>query len=79
MGRTKFDNLRSYLEGETRNNFYLSFLEIERIIGQPLCPSAYMHYAYWYPSPTHTLAVLIYQCGFSIETDLSNHRIKLSR
>ena len=79
MPKEKFADLKDYLLRETRNNFYLSFAEIEEIIGQTLCPSAYKYLPYWSPTETHTLAVMIYDCGFSIEADLQHLRIKLNR
>lgn len=79
MPKEKFTDLKDYLLRETRNNFYLSFAEIEEIIGQPLCQSAYKYLPYWSPTETHTLTVMIYDCGFTIEADLKNKRIKLSR
>lgn len=79
MPKEKFSDLKECLQRETRNNFYLSFAEIEEIIGQPLCPSAYKYLPYWHPTVTHTLAVMIYDCDYSIEADLIQKRIKLSR
>lgn len=79
MPKVKFIDLKEYLQRETRNNFYLTFAEIEEIIGQPLCPSAYKYLPYWHPTETHTLAVMIYEVGFSIEADLQHQRIRLYR
>ena len=79
MPKEKFIDLKEYLQRETRNNFYLTFAEIEEIIGQPLCPSAYKYLPYWHPTETHTLAVMIYEVGFSIEADLQHQRIRLYR
>ena len=79
MPKEKFTDLKDYLLRETRNIFYLSFAEIEEIIGQPLCPSAYKYLPYWYPTKTHTLAVMIEECGFKTEPDILNKRIKIFR
>lgn len=77
MAKEKFIDLKDYLKREKRTNFNLSFDEIEEIIGQPLCPSAYKYIQYWKPTVTHTLAVMIYELGFKIEADLPNKKIKL--
>ncbi len=77
MTNGKFNNLKDYLRRETRTSLYLSFEEIEDIIGQPLCPSAHKYIQYWNPTKTHTLAVMIYDLGFKIDPDLFSKRIKL--
>ena len=77
MGKGKFINIKEYLKSERRSSFYISFEEIEEIIGQKLCPSAYKYPQYWNPTPTHTFAVMIYECGYAIEADLNFKRIRL--
>lgn len=77
MSKNKFLDFKDYLDRESRTSFYISLAEIEKIINQPLCKSAYKYVAYWSPTITHTFAVMIYESGFNIEPDLSNKRIKL--
>lgn len=77
MPKNKFLEFKNYLKRENRTSFYISLLEIEEIIDQPLCKSAYKYSAYWSPTVTHTFAVMIEECGFKIESDLKNKRIRL--
>ena len=76
--KEKFSDFKNFLLRE-KNSFYLSLEEIELIIGQHLCKSAYAYKQYWYPTKTHTFAVLIYECGFEIEADIKHPRIKLTK
>ena len=75
----KFVNFVSYLKREKRDEFYITHKEIEEIIGQPLCKSAYKYREYWDISGTHRFANLIYDCGYKVSPDLDHQRIKLYR
>ena len=75
----KFVDFLDYLKREQRDDFYIDLAEIERIIGQPLSNSAYIHSAYWYADGIHAFAMQIYECGFKVSPDLRNKRIRLMR
>jgi hypothetical protein len=53
--RSKFKDLDRYFGSVKTNEITLTLGEIERIIGQKLCDSAYKYPAYWYDSKTHML------------------------
>ena len=75
----KFADFIYYLKREKRDDFYMDFSEIEEMIGQPLCKSAYTHSAYWYDDGIHRFAMLISDAGFKVTPDLKNKRIRLRR
>ncbi len=75
----KFYSFIAYLKAERRDDFYISFSVIEEMIGQPLCPSAYKHSAYWSDDGVHRFAKLIGEAGFKAKPDLKNKRIRLVR
>ena len=75
----KFVDFLDYLKREQRDDFYIDLSEIERIIGQQLSNSAYVHSAYWYADGVHRFAMQIYECGFKVSPDLKNKRIRLVR
>ena len=75
----KFVDFIDYLKREQRDEFYIDLAEIERIIGQPLASSAYIHSAYWSHDKVHRFAGLIYDAGFKVSPDLRNKRIRLIR
>lgn len=77
MPKNKFLNFKDCLTRESGESFYISLSDIEKIIDQPLCKSAYKYNAYWSPTVTHTFAVMIKECGYKVEPDLSNKRIRL--
>lgn len=77
---SKFINLEKFLSSQDKQYLDLSFSEIENIIGENLCPSAYKYKPYWHTSKTHTLPNLILDCGYKIiETNLIDKIIKLQR
>ena len=76
MGTEKFIAFKDYLQKKKRSSFYITFDQIEEIIGQRLCPSAYKYPQYWNPTKTHTFAVMINECGYAIEADLKNKRLR---
>jgi hypothetical protein len=77
---SKFDPLGTYLSKQTASVLVLSFSEIEKIIGEKLCPSAYRYTAYWHPCKTHSLPNLIESYGYHVEkADIVNQKITLRR
>ena len=81
MGQiSKFISLEHFLKKQDKQYLLLSFEEMERIIGEKLCPSAYKYTAYWHPSKTHVLPNLIIECGYKIvEINLPSQLIKLQK
>lgn len=75
----KFVNFIDYLKRETRDDFYIDLVEIERIIHQPLSKSAYSYPAYWSNDGIHRFAGIIGDAGFRVSPDLKNKRIRLIR
>lgn len=65
---SKFRPLEIFLESQHKPKIQLTFEEIERIIGMPLCESAYKYTAYWHPSKTHVLPNMIIDAGYIIES-----------
>ena len=63
----KFDYLTHYLKYEAEDTVTLKFSEIEKIIGEELCPSAYKYSAYWRLSPRHMLPKAIDAAGYKVE------------
>lgn len=62
----KFSRLKQYLENCGKSELTLNFSDIENIIGNTLCKSAYNYSAYWTPSPTHTLPNTILAAGYKV-------------
>lgn len=76
----KFAYLIDYLKRETRDDFYLDLMQIEKIARVELRKSAYEYPAYWSASKRlHRLATQIWDCGFKVSPDLKNKRIRLIR
>ena len=76
----KFADLIEYLKRETRDDFYLGLMQIEKIARVELKKSAYEYPAYWSASKRlHRLATQILDCGFKVRPDLKNKRIRLIR
>ena len=63
----KFDYLTHYLKYEAGDDAILTFSDIERIIGEPLCPSAYKYAAYWRLTDRHMLPRAIDAAGYRVE------------
>ena len=75
---SKFRPLEFFLESQHKQIIRLTFEEIEKIIGMPLCESAYKYTAYWHPSKTHVLPNMIIGTGYIIESvDLQKKIITL--
>lgn len=75
----KFVYLIDFLKRETRDDFYIDLKQIEEISGVELPKSAYEYSAYWSTSGTHYLANQIWDCGFKVNPDLSNRRVRFIR
>ena len=76
----KFYPLIKHLSNRTENVLTLTFSDIEQIISEPLCYSAYTYRAYWVPSRTHVLPNAILEAGYEIdEVDLAGRRIVLKK
>ncbi len=76
MHNSKFLPLVHYLKFHNNSDVCLSFSEIEGILEFPLCASAYKYRPYWYPSPTHSLPLLLESNGFKItDVDLMQKKI----
>ncbi len=76
----KFDPLRKHLEQNGSDRITLSFSDIERIIGEELCPSARKHHAYWRLSKTHMLPQAVDDAGYSVESvQLTNETVSFSK
>lgn len=78
MIQSKFTELRTFLENSGKVRITLTFSEIENILGETLCASAYKYKVYWYPSPTHTCALMIQEANYQVEyVDLNAKKIQV--
>lgn len=76
----KFDSLKNYCSQLAQHTIILSFDEIERILGEKLCDSAYLYPAYWSKNRTDTCVSAIIDGGYEIEKiDLQKKTILLTR
>ena len=76
----KFEALKDFLIAQQSETIRLNFAEIESMIADSLCKSAYQYSAYWHPSETHTLPNMIIDAGYTIENvDLQNQTLTLKR
>ena len=76
----KFEALKDFLIVQQSETIRLTFAEIESMIADSLCKSAYQYSAYWHPSETHTLPNMIIDAGYTIENvDLQNQKIVLKK
>ena len=77
---TSFAPLGEYLSQQTENSVTLSFSDVERVIGKPLCKSAFKFYSYWYPGYNRPISNVIYNAGFDVDrVDLKNQMLYLIR
>lgn len=75
---SKFSNFSNFLSSQTTTKVCLSFDQIETIIGQKLCRSAYIYRAYWNVSKTHMLPLAWHNEGWQCEhLDFDRHMITL--
>ena len=78
--KDKFSKLKLYLENCGKSELTLTFSNIENIIGNTLCKSAYNYSAYWTPSPTHTMPNIILAAGYKVASvDLASKSLLLQR
>ena len=76
----KFINLSRYLRENGENTIVLKFSEIESILGEKMCKSAYNYPAYWSLSKTHTFPLAWINEGYTLKSlDLKNRTIVLSK
>lgn len=76
----KFSAIKKYLESCGKSKIALTFAEVENIIGNELCRSAYTYPAYWKPSKTHAMPNSIVAAGYEvISVDLTSKRIDLAK
>lgn len=77
---TSFAPLGEYLSQQTADNVSLAFTEVEKLIGKPLCKSAFKFYSYWYPGDNRPISNVIYNAGFDVDrVDLKNQMLYLTR
>ena len=77
---TSFAPLGEYLSQQTEDSVTLSFADVERVIGKPLCKSAFKFYSYWYPGSNRPISNVIYNAGFDVDrVDLKNQLLYLIR
>ena len=77
---TSFAPLGEYLSQQTEDSVSLSFTEVEKVIGKPLCKSAFKFYSYWYPGYNRPISNVIYNAGFDVDrVDLKNQMLYLIR
>ena len=77
---TSFAPLGEYLSQQTENSVTLSFADVERVIGKPLCKSAFKFYSYWYPGGNRPVSNVIYNADFDVDrVDLKNQMLYLIR
>ena len=67
MKGQKFIDFENYLKNSNKEFIELEFEQIEHIIGQKLCPSAYRHKEYWYLSDTHSFPLTWHNAGYKME------------
>lgn len=75
---TSFAPLGEYLERQGGPSAQLSFDEVERLIGKPLCRSARKYASYWYPAADRPISNVIYNAGYDVkQVDLKQGLIYL--
>lgn len=76
----KFISLSRYLRENDKNTIVLKFSEIESILGEKMCKSAYNYPAYWSLSETHTFPLAWINEGYTLKKlDLTNRIIVLTK
>ncbi len=77
---TSFASLGEYLSQQTADSISLDFTEVEKLIGKPLCKSAFKFQSYWYPGNNRPISNVIYNAGFDVKTvDMKNQVLHLIR
>ena len=62
----KFEQLDNYFQRCTKNSLSLTFKEIENIIGEPLCKSAYKKTQYWHSTRENSISSAWLMNGYSL-------------
>lgn len=77
MGKgSKFRGLSIYFENLKEEKVELTFQQIEGLIGEKLCNSAYKHKEYWYADKTHTFPNNWLDSNYRmVSLDLKNQRV----
>jgi len=74
--KTSFAPLGEYLSQQTADDVSLAFAEVEKLIGKPLCKSAFKFQSYWYPGDNRPISNVIYNAGFDVDhVDLKNQML----
>ena len=77
MKGNKFLPFEKYLDECNRDFLEISFKDIEEILGEALCQSAYEHNAYWYLSKSHVFPNSWLNAGYKlIDLDLNGRKAK---
>lgn len=64
--RLKFEQLDNYFQRCTKSSLSLTFKEIENIIGEPLCKSAYTKKQYWHSTRENSISSAWLMNGYSL-------------
>ncbi|GHV18864.1 group II intron reverse transcriptase/maturase [Clostridia bacterium] len=76
----KFSPLAAYFLTQSANKVTLTFKEIEKIIGAPLCASAHKYIEYWYRRGHERISECWLANGYKLTTlDLENERATFTR
>lgn len=71
--RLVMDTTSTQQAQQTEDGVSLSFTEVEKVIGKPLCKSTFKFYSYWYPGYNRPISNVIYNAGFDVDrVDLKN-------
>ncbi len=62
----KFEQLDNYFQKCTKNSVSLTFREIEEIMGEPLCKSAYTQKQYWHSTRDNSISKAWLMNGYSL-------------
>ncbi len=69
-----------FMERQTEPTILLPITEIEKVVGDKLCTSAYKYRSFWYPHKNRPLGRIIYNAGYDIaKLDLPNQTILLQK
>lgn len=76
----KYRPLGAWLENQSRPSATLAFVDIERIIGDHLPPSAHEHRAWWANDAHHVEAQAWLEVGWrTVEVDLPAQQVVFAR
>ncbi len=74
----KFESFEKYISEKTESRFTLTFGEIEAIMDNKLCDSAYTYVEYWSPSG-HSFPRMVQSYGYRMKPDLKNQKVLFYR